>query len=284
MKKINLIIILLLALSIYSCDRFSLAGFIPFGNSTVNQRFDESMKLPTPIPEININDSCYRIYCSGDIHYAGSADNFKKMIEIQEKDNSAKLSIILGDITDMKGGLPQFKDSINNINISTPIAYTIGNHDLFFNQWNDYKNNFGSTVYSFTITSKNFSDLFICLDSGNGTFGSKQKKWLEKTLDANKNKHRYSFIFTHTNIWNKDNSQTPSGNRPIEESLYISHICELYNIDMVIMGHDHTREITTFKGTDFITLDAIKDKASNASYLTIDCSQNSITHKFNPIP
>ncbi len=274
--------ITLIAIStiLFSCDRFSFSGFVPLGNSKVNDRFEESMAIGFPTPEIKTTKDSYTIFCSGDIHYATTVEKFKTSLNSAEADTNTILSLVLGDLTDTDGGLIPMKEIVSSPSFQKPIFTALGNHDLYFDQWNDYKTLFGASTYAFSIKGKTFSDLFICLDTGTGTIGSKQLRWLKDILSQKRNNHRHCIVYTHTNFWQTDNSQFPSGGMNTEETIALADIFASHNVNLVLCAHDHTRDISTFKGTTYITLDAILDKNPNASYLKIECSQNNITHTF----
>ncbi len=284
MKTLQIILLTLL-LTLTSCERFSFAGFLPFVNTTVNERFEESILLTPQITEITVNNSTYRVYICGDSHHITTSNNYINMLRTAQSDTAATHVLMLGDITDRDSTFTHLQSQI--LDAITPsfnerIFYAIGNHDLFFNQWQAYKSIFGPSVYSFTVKGPNFSDLYICLDSGNGTIGSKQKRWLEKLLSDQRSKHRHCIIYTHTNIWKTDNSQGMSGNYSTEETLYLASIFSKYKVNLTLSGHDHYRDITIYNNTTYITLDAIKDYAPNASYITLDIN-NEIEYTFHNI-
>ncbi len=92
---------------------------------------------------------------------------------------------------------------------------TVGNHDLYFNGWKEFYARFGASVYYFTVKTPLASDLFICLDTGSGTLGEKQMKWLTKLLASERKKYRHCVVFTHVNFFRT--RHTGSTNPPVEE-------------------------------------------------------------------
>ena len=66
---------------------------------------------------------------------------------------------------------------------SLPSFLIPGNHDLYFNGWEEFYTRFGSSTYFFTIRTTTATDLFICLDSGGGTLGNLQLDWLKEMLE-----------------------------------------------------------------------------------------------------
>jgi len=57
----------------------------------------------------------------------------------------------------------------------------IGNHDIFWSGWDQFKKHFGPSVYTFTSENARF----IVLDTGNATLGKEQFDWLEEVLKNN---------------------------------------------------------------------------------------------------
>ena len=147
-----------------------------------------------------------------------------KYTKITNSNLDILFSTILGDITDQIGGLQIAYDSINNNKGDATMRILAGNHDTYFDQWSEYYELFGSSTYFFVVKTPTTSDLFIALETASGTLGKLQKKWLEDTLKEKRSQHRYCFILTHTNFFDTDLSQFPSGNFPLEETAFLTNI------------------------------------------------------------
>lgn len=280
----RLVILFIFSLLLTSCEGFSFSNFLPIFNVSVDTRFEESMLLPSSQPDISISDSVYTIYACGDLHYESTAFNFIRTLN-DANDDQSPLLLFLGDLVYGNGRLPIVRSMIdeNQSSHSSPclVAYCLGNHDLYFDQWADYKRYFGSSVYYFTVGGGSFDDLFICLDTGSGTVGNKQREWLESVLSSQRSLlHRHCIVYSHTNLWDTDNSQFPSGSTSVEELMMLSDLFERYDVDIYLCGHDHHREVVQFKQTIYITLDAIMDNFSDASYLKLSLGLEDIQYNF----
>lgn len=266
---------------LYGCERYDIKGMIASSSKKVDIRFEESMA-------INAKNQCdtliktkgteYRIYIASDFHVTTSAQNIDRYLYYATKDTNNVCTMILGDITDQKDGHKIASDTLAKYNNST-IRYVTGNHDLYFNQWETYKEHFGSSSYYFVIETDNAKDLFICLDSGSGTLGKKQSDWIKNILKSKRAHYRHCMIMTHTNFFDTDLSQFPTGSFSTEETIMLSGMFSKYNVDYVISGHDHTRDISELNGVKYITSDEMKNGSKKASYIIIDIN-NQIHYTF----
>ncbi len=262
---------------IISCDTINLTGFFVSPSATIEERYTESMELNSSNPSdtiIEVLQEDYTIYMCGDIHVTNTADNLAQFIEIAKTDSSAAFSIILGDITDQKGGMEIAYDTIQKHTTEDYILKTIvGNHDLYFNQWEVYKELFGSGIYYFAVQTPTAKDLYIVLDSGSGTLGNKQLQWLEELLSSERTNYRHCIVFSHTNMWAENFSQFPSGLFSIEESAKISNLLSQYNVNYYFNGHVHYRSTTTLNDVEYVTLDEMLDDSERASYVIVNVGE-----------
>jgi hypothetical protein len=119
-------------------------------------------------------------------------------------------------------------------------------------------------------------DLFISLDTATGTLGSKQTRWLRSFLSENRNDYRHCVILTHVNLFYTDNSQTSSGNIPIEETFALMDFLGRHDVSLVLQGHDHYREDLTFADVRYTVLGTIKDEAEAPEYLKVKSSDEDL--------
>ena len=274
----NIIYILLTMLIFCSCDRFEFSGFFPFIDKNVDDRYEESALIDMP-HDINVASNEYKLYVCGDTHYDGDISYFSDFIHIANKDSLCCVILHAGDIVEKDGNMSIFKNEFDKIyaenSYKLPLLYTVGNHDLFFEQWDEFISYFGSSTYKLNIKGVNYYDALISIDSGSGTIGKKQRKWLESQLKNHEN-YRYIIVLTHTNFWDTDNSQAPSGGFSVEESLLLSNLFAENDVDLVITGHDHHWDDTSFRGVRYITLDAME---INGEYAIVNCNTKGISIK-----
>jgi hypothetical protein len=154
-----------------------------------------------------------------------------------------------------------------------------GNHDTYFDQWSEYYKLFGSSTYFFVVKTPTTSDLFIALETASGTLGKLQKKWLEDILSEKRSQHRYCFILTHTNFFDTELSQFPSGNYSLEETAFLTNIFDRYDVSLIINGHDHYYDYVVLDGIRYLTLEDAQDSDNEPTYFAINVQANEVTFK-----
>ena len=277
-KKAGHIIFLATLLFIQSCsDDVDLTGFL-YTQERSNERFENSLEWNLIHPEKNIivNSENYTFLVAGDSHCGPTAnlDNFLEKSHTPE----ISFSIIAGDVT---SGLENDYDTVYShlTELATlPYFLALGNHDLFFHGWLLFYKLFGSSVYTFTVTTLSGQDLFICLDTATGTLGSRQLQWLKDSLKSRRGRYRNCVIFTHVNFFREHRVQSTT--ILVEEVYSLLDLFSDNNIDLVIMGHDHQRAVENFGKTRYITLDALEDGLENASYLSVSNLGGILNYKF----
>ena len=265
------LIFAILILLLSSC-RYDFAGFVSPPILTVVTRFKESLDMNNNDTIISIASASYQMAFCSDVHVNKTAHNLSILLKEVNSNPDISLMAILGDITDMPGGMFVAKDTITSANMDIPVKYIVGNHDLYFNQWDDFKECFGSASYYFIVQADTVSDFFIVLDSGSGTLGNSQLKWLENLLKSRRHLHRNCTVLTHTHFWDTEMSQFPTGNFPVEETAVLTNLFSKYDVNMVISGHDHTSQVKLFNGVCYIITDAILDESEKWSYLKVTFS------------
>ena len=277
-KKAGHIIFLTALFLIQSCsDDVDLSGFF-YTEERSNERFDNSMDWNKVHPEKNIivNSDNYTFLVTGDSH-CGPTANLDFFIE-KSHEPGISFSLIAGDVT---SGLENDYDTVmNHLAGFAPVPYfvAVGNHDLFFHGWISFTEYFGSSVYTFTVTSLSGQDLFICLDTSTGTLGSKQMQWLKDTLKNRRGSYRNCVIFTHVNFFREHRVQSTT--ILVEEVYALLDLCTDHRVDIVLMGHDHSNAVENFGNTQYITLDALEDDFEDASYLSISNLKGMLDYKF----
>ncbi|MCR4658714.1 MAG: metallophosphoesterase [Bacteroidales bacterium] len=254
-------------------------------SKNVELRVNESLKIndTAGVTDIAVGSDDYCFYACGDIHNEYQPKRFIEYMRRLRNDSTAAFGLLLGDIANRKGAIVTAReasmfDSATHL-YNTPLLALAGNHDLFFGQWDDFKNCFGSSTYYFTVTTPNFKDLYIMLDSGGGCHGSTQLEWLEKVL-ANRKQYRHCVVCTHVNLFRTDLSQTISGNLPIEETYRLINLMTIYDVDLVLQGHDHHRKLVRYGDVAYQVLDCLKDSAPYVSYMTASV-ESDIQYIFN---
>ena len=277
-KPAGYLIVLAAILLAQSCtDELDLSGLI-YSPDNANERYEESgeWNLHNPKQEIVVASDNYTFLVAGDPHvgHTKNLDHFIKKATAPE----ISFFILAGDLT--TGQSYDYDTLYKHLTGLALLPYflTVGNHDLFFDGWKSYHDYFGSATYTFTVESLSGRDLYICIDTGTGTLGSKQMQWLKETLKNTRNNYRNCIIITHVNFFREH--RTASTNLLVEELYTLLDLFADNRVDVVIMGHDHRRSVEIFGQTHYITLDALEDEFDDASYLSVTNKKGTVSYKF----
>lgn len=259
-------IVLLPVTFLVACYETDFSGFFTRDQS-VNQRFDQSMEWNAlnPYREITVLSDTYRIFTIGDSHVGGTV-NLKRFLAFAQSESPVAI-VMAGDMTTgRKADYMTFNEVLPDQDI-LPWFMLAGNHELYFGGWEHYHALFGTSVYLFTVQTPAANDLYICLDTGSGTLGSKQLEWLRETLKDKRDDFRHCVVFTHNNLFRVP--RTITANPPVEELHVLMDLFARHRVDYVITGHVHKREVFRFGNTTYVVLDALKDGLPHASYLDL---------------
>lgn len=288
MKKFFL---MMLAVTLFACSEDStldMAGMFSPNGEVVNTRFEQSMDYNkvAGYKHLDMQSDDYVIYVCTDSHITRKTHkNLDYFIAQYRAEAAPKFALHLGDIIDAQKNFP-CADSIVHFagqTIKDTLFITPGNHDIYFKQWSIYRSYFKTSAYWFeTCNGTKKLDLFICLDSAEGTLGTKQTKWLKELLEAkSKEGYRHIIVFTHSHLWKLDMSQGHTSNYALEETYELTDILGKYGVEYVWSGHQHARQSVIFKGVKYLVLDATKDDESGQAYMTVNMSKSIIYHYYN---
>ncbi len=279
-NKLKHIILITLIISLSACNYADIGGMF-IVNESVNSRFEESQrhnKDQQPVTIIAPTDS-YKIAVMADAHI-GTTTNFDKAIQKIKTLNYNAL-ILNGDMCN--GNKSDFERYATHVKQLEPIPYfpLVGNHELYFGGWSSYLSYLGSSTYYFTIKTNKAEDLFICLDTGSGTLGSKQLEWFKNLLKTKRSTYRNCIIFTHNNLYRI--RHTSSTNPLTEELLVMTELFARYKVNIVVAGHDHQKNIISLGNTNHITLNAMLDGFKHADFLTLSCTNGELDYQFTDL-
>ena len=163
------------------------------------------------------------------------------------------------------------KTPVRTVNMGVAMYYAAGNHDQYFG-WSLYYDRFGSSTYSFTITTPNYKDLYIVLETGSSTLGKNQYNWLVEQL-YKRNNYRYCIIITHSNFTYQG---FKNGVFTQEETIILYDLFTKNNVNMVISGHSHQENDVTIENVRYITTGAMK----NGEFGTCFVNKSGVSFKF----
>lgn len=256
------------------CNSLDFKGLLFPTGAGVEKRFDQSQEMTSgkPVATVPASEE-YGFYVCTDPHIDDTQKNLRRFNDDLRKDANASFGIILGDCIDVRDNLPAYLDataySAEKHLYDYCIFHLLGNHDTYFNGWEDFKELIGPSVFWFEVDFSTGKDLYISLDSATGTLGGKQTRWVKNFLAEHRGNYRHCIILTHTNLLYTDNSQTASGNLTIEETLGLIDIFRKNNVTLVLQGHDHFREDVTQDNVRYIVIGAIKDGTETPEYLKV---------------
>ena len=298
LSNFQILIFSILFLLLPSCNpNYDLAGFLNSTSPKVSTRFEQSMAYndSVGVPAVVVPSADYRVYVCTDSHIDSIPTNLTAFVQAAAADTLCPLALHLGDLVNAQGHIPYAVSLLppNHSPLTTFLA--LGNHDIYFNQWDEWRSYFGSSVYWFytMLPDSTVLDRFICLDSAEGTIGTAQLQWLRElltgngsqpsTLNAQHSSFRHTIVFTHTHFFRRDHSQQHTSNYAIEETYELTSLLEQGGVDMYWCGHDHSREITDYAGFTSIVVDAIEDHYPPAFYMVATLSDQ-INYHFIQFP
>jgi predicted phosphodiesterase len=259
-----------LAISIFSCNIFDLGGL--FVSSYVNDRFvDSTGYFPVAPPAVD-DTSDYAFMVIADPHYYTWQPGYLAHIEEKKSEWDVEFIVILGDI--VQAGQPhQFKYFTDDLVATTLPVYVIpGNHDLYNNGYNQWKDIAGPTVFAFSIGD----DRLLFLDTANGTLGSRQTNWLEEELKENQ--HQKTMLFTHYGFFD-ETLQSATVWSSSEEKYRLIDLFSRMNVDVVLSGHLHFFRDMSVRGVRYIHCDNM-DESTADNYLRMRVTSGTITADF----
>lgn len=282
MKKHILYIALAVMMTACSDDMtLDLLGMFSPNGEVVDVRYDQSMAYNATQGEIHLNmgSDDYMMYVCTDSHITRkSHKNLDYFIDTYNAETAPKIAVHLGDLIDAQKNFP-CADSVLSL-ANDHLFITPGNHDIYFKQWPIYRSYFNTSIYWFdTNNGSKKLDLFICLDTADGTLGTKQMKWLRELLEQkSKEGYRRIIVYTHTHFWKLDDSQGHTSNFALEETYELAALLAQYNVAYVWSGHQHARQSVLFRGVNYLVLDATKDSEKGQSYMTVQMGEHAIYH------
>jgi len=249
MKK-NVFTILFLSFFLSSCD----LGFyqILFNEEKVDSRVENiEILTSTQLPQsFSSSDSIYSFVLFTDIHVGSDGfDEYKQkflnwfsnQLSVTDESKIPRFAICLGD--NMNTGveynkyneyMAQIKKIAKDKGIDSDfkIYTTIGNHDLYHNGWENYKEHIFPYKSAYYFSDGAFS--FYVLDSANGTLGEPQRESLKNFFKIDK---KPKMIFTHVPIY--------AGGGIVftfQDTLERNELLSLFqknNVKQVFAGHAH---------------------------------------------
>jgi 3',5'-cyclic AMP phosphodiesterase CpdA len=208
----------------------------------------------------------------------GNAVGLEKIIEVikEEKEQGQKIKfvVITGDITQngSKEDIGKFIEIAHALEESgIPCYPVIGNHDIYFGNWSNWKEYIGSTYYRIDSSG---TTLFF-LDSANAYFGKKQLDRLENEI---KTAEERVFVFSHANLF----VESPIDIQQFTDVRERARILSILkgHCDIMFTGHVHRRILNEVGGVKYIT---IEDYRSSRIYCQVNVNKKGIDYSFHKL-
>lgn len=284
------IILLCVAALLCACNsdpdtsNYDWGGMIGLTSPEVDVRFAHSMAYNDTAASRDVMAPAedYRVYVMTDTHVDSTTYNLDSIVRAANSDGACPVVLHLGDLVNAQNHYARFDASASRC--TKPLYKTVGNHDLYFNQWAQFRQFYGTSTYTFVVTTPGGQrDLYICLDSGSGVVGTKQLRWLRHVLaEAGGEDYRHILLYTHTHVFKHDNSQRSSTNYSLEETYELLGLMQQYGVDMVLMGHNHWRDVTDYGGVRYVMVDAAKDTQDKPAYMVLHVGER-LEHEFRQL-
>jgi 3',5'-cyclic AMP phosphodiesterase CpdA len=254
------------AVFLVSCN-FDATGFVI--SSDVDNRFADNGSLPEKT-DLSIPEADFSFIVISDTHVYQGANS--RLVALRNKIlPEDKFILICGDITQC--GYREDYEAFCNYLTQTGLPYytAIGNHDLYFNGWNNYQQVIGRSCYSFSAGSIRI----ISMDSANGTIGHRQKEWLENVLKTKT--EPLCFVFTHFEFFSAKFPQTQQYS-DIEEIYYLMRLFETYGVDYIFMGHSHLYSHQEINNVVYLNVPDLSD-GGGQSYTRVRVNGTAISYE-----
>ena len=263
---------ILICLAACGCNQLDLKGFLVPTSDGVQTRFEQSMDMNAKLKAGTVETTEeYIFYVAADPHVNKTHRHLDIFNDRFRNDSEVSFAVILGDCIDVRDNHPEYLKALEyhpeRHLCKHPVFHVLGNHDIYFDGWEDFKELIGPSVYWFEAAFPDGKDLYITLDSASGTFGRKQTEWFREFLEKNRSQYRHCVILTHVNIFYTDNSQKFSGNLALEETYAFIDFLGKEDVTLVLQGHDHHREVVEYDDVVYTAVGTISDKSDTPEYL-----------------
>lgn len=290
MKKLHIFSFAAALLLTAACNRLDIAGMV-VNRSDTEERVAEWLDWNAQHGTVSIENApdTYKVYSASDAHYSdrdtfalqGENDRLYRFVTIERNDPEAQFSILAGDLADERGEVPfQRVDSSLRYNGMTQsdndsCFVIMGNHDVYYDCATWYKKYFHTSTYPVVVnTLSGYKDLFLFLDSSNGTHGKRQLDWLEEQL-SHRSEYRNCVVVTHCWMFRTsyNYTTTPAANFPEDEQYAFMDLMSRNEVSLVVMGHFHHHEHRQFGGVTYVMTDNLNEGTLKPSYLVMTCGE-----------
>ncbi len=268
-NKFSSLFFVLCSLFFVGCERLDMSGMFYGSSPRNNERFADSMKYneANGYQTVVAPSDDYKVYFATDFHVDSTTLHTQHWVRAIQADSECIAAVALGDMMNGRQKYDYFLQAIAPLReASFPLFITAGNHDIYFSEWPSFVEHFGTATYYFEVQTPHHKDLYICLDTSDGTVGTDQMKWLRETFAAlgSTATYRHVIIYTHTHMFKPDGAQGHTSNFPMEETYELLDVLGANGVDWYVSGHRHSRDVREFRGVTYYILDAIQESYPDA--------------------
>ncbi|MCL2127298.1 MAG: metallophosphoesterase [Treponema sp.] len=248
-----------------------------FRSNGLDERLREKDSFRYLLPEemeLNLGAG-YSFIVVSDTHIEnGSAKELEELRDRIIADSEIKFVVITGDITQNgdRRDLEKALEIAASLRSSGKPCYpVIGNHDVYFNNWRNWKELIGSTRYRINGGT---ATLFM-LDSANACFGKEQLDWLERGIKSAEGR---VFVFTHANLFTKG----PADMQQITDFRERARLCSILSgsCDIMFQGHIHKEIATKVSGVLYL---CVKDFRDYKTYCRVTVDGGGVSYRFEKL-
>lgn len=252
-----------------ACNNLNFDGI----RDRFRENFSGSLASPSNIDPAGSNAFTFAVF--GDTHVGLTATSFITTALTKSKNEGDAFVVIAGDLTNL-GKADEFNAYVGTMNAAAhPYRSVIGNHDLYFDGWNNFKQFVGRSIYSFDADNVHFS----ILDSGNGTLGEAQLNWLKNDLAGTSQPIKVVVSHYSPISGGLDNLFKLSSE---EECAVLKNILHKNNVNYMVAGHYHGFREANLGNTTYIVTGGVNsflDPGNNNHFVRFVVNGNSITHQ-----
>jgi|GEM_PF-748080 len=219
--------------------------------TSVKGRFDESVSgktKPLNPPMVNDENNFGFLWITDPHIRSDRRDYFGKLGMFADRNNVGFI-VCSGDLSD-NGTRENFNyvNYLTSVNLTVPFYSALGNHDLYGDGWEAFKELIGPSVVSFSPYSAYglSNSLFIFIDTAECVVGEKQMDWIEFQLKNSSAGHR--FILSHFCLYDGE-FETPTILCDPDERYRLLSLLKKYQVDFFLCGHKHSAEKYNIYGT-----------------------------------
>ncbi|OQW53467.1 MAG: hypothetical protein A4S09_07660 [Proteobacteria bacterium SG_bin7] len=269
MSQIFMIFLIFMCLFFSACNNFNFEGI----RERFRENFSGNLGAPSNIDPAGSNSFTFAVF--GDTHVGLTSTSFISSAMMKSKNDGDAFVVVAGDLTNL-GKADEFNAYIGTMNASAHLYRSvIGNHDLYFDGWTNFKQYVGRSIYSFDADNVHFS----ILDSGNGTLGEAQLNWLKSDLAATSQPIKIVVSHYAPVSGELDNLFKLASE---EECAILKNILHRNSVNYFVAGHYHGfREMKLGNTTYIVTggVNSFLDPGQSNHLVRFTVNGNSINHQ-----